>query len=291
MIDDLHVGIDVSPLALTRAGTARYLNSLLSAVACEPGVTLSRYGFGGSGRLTRITRDTAWYLGVLPHLAKRDGLHVLHCPTFRAPVRTSVPLVVTFHDLAVLRHPATFNTWSRHYGRTLLPRVARAADAVIAVSQFTRHELIDLLAVPDEKIHVIPHGVGPPFTAAGPAAEGDYVLAVSTVEPRKNLPRLVEGFRRTGLDGWELRVVGARGWGHVGLEGDSVRLLGEVDDEQLARLYRGAACVAYTSLYEGFGLPVLEAMASGAPVVTTRGGACEEVAGERSRPRRRGGPR
>ena len=160
VIDDLHVGIDVSPLALTRAGTARYLNNLLSAMACEPGVTLSRYSFGDTGRLTRIARDTAWYLGVLPHLANRGGLHVLHCPTFRAPIRTSVPLVVTFHDLAVLRHPATFNTWSRRYGRTLLPRVARAADAVIAVSKFTRQELIDLLAVPDEKIHVIPHGVG-----------------------------------------------------------------------------------------------------------------------------------
>jgi glycosyltransferase involved in cell wall biosynthesis len=101
------------------------------------------------------------------------------------------------------------------------------------------------------------------------------VLTVGTLEPRKNLRRIAEAADRLGV---ELRVVGARGWGGVDVGGNGVRWLGWVPDEELARLYRGARCVAYASVYEGFGIPVLEAMACGAAVVTSRGGATEEVA-------------
>ena len=125
-----------------------------------------------------------------------------------------------------------------------------------------------------------PNAVGEPFTAEGEAVEGDYVLAVSTLEPRKNLARLVEGYERAQLNGLPLFVAGAAGWGGVRVDGSGVRWLGEVGDEELARLYRGARCVAYVSLYEGFGLPVLEAMASGTPVVATTAGAVPEVAGD-----------
>jgi alpha-1,3-rhamnosyl/mannosyltransferase len=151
----------------------------------------------------------------------------------------------------------------------------RAARRIIAVSEFTRRELVELLEVQPERINVIPNGVDDEFTRDGPSAAGDYVLAVGTLEPRKNLARLVEAARRSDV---ELRVVGARGWGGVEVAGNGVRWLGEVDDVELARLYRGAVCLAYPSLYEGFGIPVLEAMACGAPVVTTRGSAMEEVA-------------
>jgi glycosyltransferase involved in cell wall biosynthesis len=261
------VGFDTSPLAQTRAGTARYIRGLLDELERTPELVLERHAFALRGRAAVPLRDVGWYLGALPLLAR--GADVLHCPTFRAPVRSPVPLVVTFHDLAVLRHPEAFNTWTRRYSRSLLPLVARAAARVIAVSEFTAGELVDLLAVPETKIRVIPNAVGPPFTATGNAAEGDYVLAVSTLEPRKNLRRLVEGFRRADLNGCELRVVGARGWGDVEpVPSAGVRWLGEVSDDELARLYRGARCAAYVSLYEGFGLPVLEAMACGTPVVT-----------------------
>jgi glycosyltransferase involved in cell wall biosynthesis len=269
--------MDVSALALTRAGTARHIRSLLGALAGED-VEVRRYALGGSSRALVPVRDVGWYLGALPAKARRDRVDVLHCPTQRAPVRSPVPLVVTVHDLAVLRHPETFNRWTREYSRRVLPRVARAATRLIAVSEFTKRELLEVLDVPEEKVRVIPNAVGEPFTVEGEAADGDYVLAVSTLEPRKNLPRLVEGYERARLNGLPLLVAGAAGWGDVRFDGDAVRWLGEVGDEELARLYRGARCVAYVSLYEGFGLPVLEAMACGTPVVTAQTDALEEVA-------------
>jgi glycosyltransferase involved in cell wall biosynthesis len=268
----IRVAIDVSPLVQTRAGTARYLKGLLGELQQRDDVALSTRSFGRSDRLSTLARDGVWYPFVIGRSAKSD---VLHCPTYRGPLRPRVPLVVTVHDLAVLRHPEAFNHWTRRYSPRVVPRVLRRAARVIAVSEFTRRELVELLAVPDEKIRVVPNAVGADFTPEGEAASGDYVLAVGTLEPRKNLGRLVEAVRRTQR---ELRVVGARGWGGVKVEGNGVRWLGEVTDAELARLYRGASCVAYPSLYEGFGIPVLEAMACGVPVVTTRGTAMEEVA-------------
>jgi glycosyltransferase involved in cell wall biosynthesis len=268
----MRVAIDVSPLVQTRAGTARYLESLMRELRARDDVALTMRAFGRSDRASTLARDAVWY----PFLVGReDAADVLHCPTYRGPMRSRVPLVVTVHDLAVFRHPEAFNRWTRAYSPRVVPRVLAAAQRVIAVSEFTRQELIELLRVPDEKIRVVPNAVGDEFTNVGEAAEGDYVLAVGTLEPRKNLARLVEAVQRTKR---ELRVVGARGWGGVEVGGNGVRWLGEVSDKQLARLYRGAACVAYPSLYEGFGIPVLEAMACGAPVVTTRGTAMEEVA-------------
>jgi glycosyltransferase involved in cell wall biosynthesis len=274
----LRVGLDVSPLALTKAGTARYLTSLLAGLEAEPDVEVHLFELPGSGRAKRIVRDAFWYRSSLPRAARRDGVNILHAPTMRAPFRSSTPLVVTIHDLAVLRRPETFNGWTRRYSAYALPRVARAADAIVTGSEFSRDEIVELLDVPRDRIRVIPYGVGPPFTADGPAADGDYVLAVATLEPRKNLARLVEGFSSAGLEGLELRIVGAEGWGDVRVHADRVHTLSGVDDDELARLYRGAAAVAYVSLYEGFGLPVLEAMASARPVVTPAGRPFSEFA-------------
>src|SRR5262249_29361854 len=131
----VEVAFDTSPLAQTRAGTARHIRSLLGVLEQAPGVTLHRHAFALRGRAAVPVRDLGWYLAALPVLAR--GADVLHCPTFRAPVSSPVPLVVTFHDLAVLRHPESFNGWTRNYSRAVLPRVARAADRIIAVSEFT----------------------------------------------------------------------------------------------------------------------------------------------------------
>jgi len=265
----MRVGLDVSPLDQTRAGTARYIEG----IEALEGVELVRLGHLGTGRIATVYRDAWWYPLVLPRLAKRQRLDVLHCPTFRGPLSPpAVPLVVTVHDLAVLRHPETFNRWTRRYSRSCVPRVARAASRIIAVSEFTKRELVELLGTPPEKVAVIPNGVAAVFSQEGPTAEGDYVLAVGTLEPRKNLGRVQEAAR---LAGAELLVVGARGWGGVQAAG----WLGRVPDDELARLYRGARCLVYASLHEGFGLPITEAMACGTPVVTSAGGATEETAG------------
>jgi glycosyltransferase involved in cell wall biosynthesis len=270
----MRVGIDLSPLRLTRAGTARYLTTLQEALAEAPDVELAPIVWGSGGRITAGLRDVAWYPVVLPVTARR--FDVLHCPSYRGPLRSATPLVVTVHDLALFRDPALFNRWSRIYGRIMVPRVIDAARLVIAVSEFTRQELIEILGVDPTKIRVVPNGITTAFTPEGPAAKGDYVLAVGTVEPRKNFDRLIEATRELDV---ELRIVGRRGWGSLNVDEPHVRLLEEIPDAELRALYRGARCLAYPSLYEGFGYPIVEAMACGTPVVTSRTGASQEIAG------------
>jgi glycosyltransferase involved in cell wall biosynthesis len=273
----LRGAIDVSPLALTRAGTARYVVNLLAELGDLDDVELRPVEFPGSSRLAKVARDVIWYPALLPASAARSHVDFLHCTTIRAPFVSRVPVVVTVHDVAPLRRPEAFNGWMRRYTSATLPRIVRRAAAVITVSEFQRRELAAITDVAPERVRVVPQGVGPPFTEAGERAAGDYVLAVGTLEPRKNLPRVVDGFRRAAL-GCELRIAGEQGWGGVALEGDDVRWLGRVSDEDLAALYRGARCVVYGSQYEGFGLPVLEAMAAGASVVCAAGPPYDEFA-------------
>src|SRR5690242_18855011 len=263
----MKVALDVSPLRLTQAGTARYIESLVARI---DGV--EQIAFGGGGRAGVLGRELWWY----PFRLASVQADVLHCTTYYGPLAPRTPTVVTVHDLAVWKHPEAFGRWTRAYVPRVVPRVVRAARRVIAVSEFTASELERVLRIERERIRVVPNGVDDVFTAEGARGDGDYVVALGTLEPRKNLARAVDAAGRLGI---ELRIAGAAGWGGVDVRGAHVTWLGRVGDTELATLLRGARCLVYPSLYEGFGIPVLEAMACGTPVVTSRGGATEEVAG------------
>jgi glycosyltransferase involved in cell wall biosynthesis len=261
----VRVALDTTPLQQTRAGTARYVSGLRSHLD----VDLVEIQFPATSQLRTLVADAAWY----PMLRAPAGADLLHCPTFRGPFRAAQPLVVTVHDLAVLRHPEWFNRWTASYSRVAVPRVLRAATRLIAVSEFTKREIAALAGIEPDTVDVVPNAVEHVFEPEGPRADGDYVLAVGTLEPRKNLLRIARA-----VDG-ELRVVGSRGWGGIHPPAN-VTWLGNVSDQELASLYRGARCLVYASLYEGFGIPVAEALACGCPVVTSRDSAMQEVAGE-----------
>jgi glycosyltransferase involved in cell wall biosynthesis len=270
----LIAGFDVAPLLLDNAGTARYVRGVLGALQQRDDVTVRELTWGGSGKLTAAARDVAWYPLLLPLQSRR--VDVLHCTTFHAPLRAPVPVVVTVHDLAAVRYPEHFTIWTRWYARTLLLPVLRSATRVLAVSEFTKREVAELAGVPEDRIDVAYNAASPDvWSPDGPRADGEYVLAVGTLEPRKNLPRLIEATASVGL---ELRIAGAAGWGGVQIDAPHVRWLGRPGDDELATQLRGALCLAYPSLWEGFGIPVLEAMLCGTPVVTSAGSAMEEVA-------------
>jgi glycosyltransferase involved in cell wall biosynthesis len=273
----MRVALDTAPLLQTRAGTARWVSGLWRGLEARADVDVVALTWGGSGRVTAVVRDIVWYPALLPRAAARAHADVLHCTIFRAPRRAHVPTIVTVHDLAVLRHPEVFPAWTRLYGATALRSTIRAADRVFAVSEFSKREAVELTGVAPDRVDVVPNALEPAFQPEGPALDGDYVLAVGTLEPRKNLRRVIEATRRAGV---ELRLVGASGWGDAGVEGSHVTWLGRVDDDQLAAAYRGARVLVFPSLYEGFGIPALEAMASGTPVVTSADSATSEITGD-----------
>jgi glycosyltransferase involved in cell wall biosynthesis len=286
----MRVALDLAHLRQGRAGVARVSLALRDALRARGDVEVVPLGQGPAlprGALRRrglvLAQDLAWYPLGTRRAARRARADVHHCPLPRAPLtRGRPPLVVTVHDLAVLRFPETLSGWNRRYSRATLARVLAAADRVVCVSEDTARDCAELAGVARERLRVVPNGVAPVFaTAEPPAAEiaGDYVLFVGTPEPRKNLARLVDATRRGDL---RLVVAGGEGWGAALPTGDAhVTALGFVeDDERLHGLYAHAACLALPSLHEGFGLPALEAMASGCPVVAARAGALPEVCGD-----------
>ena len=289
----MRVAFDVTCLTQSRAGTARLARGLLSALEgaadleiVELGETV-RHGRGSPAQKRAVLQqDLGWYGGGLARAALTSGADCLHCPTFRAPLRRArLPTVVTVHDLAVLREPAWFPRWSRTYGQRLMPRAVRGADRVVCVSRSTADDVVRLLHVPEQRIRVIPNGIDALFStlAAPPPIEGPYLLAVATPEPRKNLERLLlaHGLLRAAGRHERLVLVGADGWGGVELaRRPDVISVGRVDDRVLRDLYAGAEALVFPSLWEGFGLPVGEALAAGSRIVCSDLPMLREIAGD-----------
>ena len=220
-----------------------------------------------------------WEQTGLPAVAGRRGLHVLFNPGFTAPLLAPCPCVTVFHDLQHKRHPEHFRWFDLPAWRALLFQAALSSDALVAVSQATRRELLRFYPLPPSRVYVIPHGVDPRLfefaTRRREASPEPLLLCVSTLHPHKNIERLLDvfaGFRRRHPE-FRLVLAGVRGFhteavenriSRLGLE-SAVHITGWISRADLYELYLRAHACVYPSTFEGFGLPVLEAMAAGIP--------------------------
>lgn len=312
----LTVGVDVSPLARAHTGIARYTFELIAALQTAwpegrvmPVGNRSRVqlppppdGIGLSVRGPRFPSRSAWTFGLLPLWLPAAGIDVFHATSYYAPIGARLPaVVVTVHDLSVLARPELHPRGRVLRARSMLPTGARRAAAVIVPSRSVRDEALRLLGVRPDRVYVVPEAPAEAFrrpveradAAATLARYGlapGFFLAVGALEPRKNLGRVLEALGilagENRRDAPLLVVAGPAGWKFGATENDAlctgmaerVRFLGFVPDADLRALMSAARGLLYPSLYEGFGLPVVEAMAAGLPVVTSRTGALLELA-------------
>lgn len=290
----MRVAFDAGPLLDPPTGVGRYTLELSRAIEAY-GVELARYAVAMGGDATddiarmrmpaRVAR-VLWKRTGRPRLSKLVGrVDLYHGTNFVLPPLGATPGVVTVHDLSFFADDAF--PGARRL-RRLVPWSVERAARVLVPTQAVADELLQRELVPSEKVVVTHEGVSSIFFRAHPLADtflaemgvpGRFALAVGALAPRKNLARLLEAWRRADLSGWTLVLAGPKGWGPELPETPGVRLIGWVPDERLPSLVAAADLFCYPSLYEGFGLPPLEAMAAGTPALVGRYPAAEEVLG------------
>lgn len=286
-------GGDESPVLQYRA----YLHDAQFEAQRGLSVTRSRWDTGGPWQ--RI----AWEQTRLAAFSR--DLDLLHGLAFATPLSCACPTVVTVHDLSFLRFPNAFRRFNRSYLSFITRISTRRAARVIAVSESTRQDVIRFFGVPGERVVVVPNGVAEAFRPADPAAVADFrrnkglperfILFLGTLEPRKNIVRLLEAYAlwlherpTSAKDAPTLVIAGAKGWFYETIFArvnelrldERVIFPGFVPTEELPWWYRAAELFVYPSLFEGFGLPVLEAMACGTPTITSNASSLPEVAGD-----------
>jgi glycosyltransferase involved in cell wall biosynthesis len=305
----VRIVVDVTPLSLPRTGIGNYTLGMLEGMVEAAGGEHELVAFSVSGPrgTTRIkealgaleverrqivvppsshTWRTAWSRLGFPKVERLAGkLDVFHFSDWMFPAQSGGLRTTTVYDLSPLHHPEWVAPLTRRMHGRKYANAARTSDLIFAISEFTAEDVAKTLRFPRERIPVAYPGVHARYSPEGPRAArgGPYVLAVATLEPRKNLERLAAAFALVRAERPELELVVAGApveWADQEVAGNGVTALGFVPDEQLPELYRGASVFAYPSLFEGFGIPVVEAMASGTPVVASSHASLDEAAGD-----------
>ena len=301
----MRIVVDVSPLARPRTGIGNYIRGMVAGLAEATGGEHELVAFGPSGpkgrerieaALTGLDVEvrtpliphalrTAWSRRGRPTVERLvGGLDVFHFSDWMYPAQRRGLRATTIHDLVPLRFPEWVEPETVRLHGPKYENAAATCDRIFANSSFTAWDVVERLGVPEERVRVAYPGIDPRFSPTGEAADlgGPYVLAVSTLEPRKNLPALVSAFAllRERHPELTLALAGLEGWEQEPLAAEGVRLLGFVSDDELARLYRGASVFAYPSRFEGFGIPVVEALASGVPAVVSSHPSLDEASGD-----------
>ncbi len=293
-MSDPLVVIDADVLGRQRTGDETYIRGLLGELAGAPGLRLAAITRRpdlvpeGIEPIELPAHSQTLRMGFrVPRLLRRLRPKLAHFQ-HSLPLSCPCPAVLTVHDLSFERDSAVMGLRDRLTFKAAVPRSARRAARVLAVSELTKRDLIEHYGIPETKIVVTPNGVDPAFTPQGSSPNGEpYALFVGALQPRKNAGIAIEALALLGEGAPRLVVVGKDHGGRADAERAAERngiagrvdFRGHVSQEELAALYRGAACLVFPSRYEGFGLPMVEAMASGTPVVATTAGALPEVAG------------
>jgi glycosyltransferase involved in cell wall biosynthesis len=308
-VKTLRIGIDGRAFSSPAAGVRRYVSALVPALI-GLGANLEIVALGGArgsvpaglehvGEPWHPPTNLGWSVAGLPRAASRAGVEVVHAPAYTAPLWSSVPTVLTIHDVSYERHPEWYPYRRDRLRRMFYRRSARSAAEVLTDSEFSASEIASAYQLSRDRITVAPLGVSDRFNSgdhkSGQLPAGiamPFLLHVGDLHERRNLPILVQALldaqRRLEMPLLSLVLAGVdRGIGDTlrklateGKSPDAVICLGPVTDDQLLTLYRRTAALVYPSRYEGFGLPVLEAMACGTPVIASRAASIPEVLGD-----------